>query len=123
MSLALSYAIKEASTFFAWAIAANRHGVAVPNWITSLPVVGERLGQFWESYIGQPQALGALVEAVSGEHLGNIYRMVLAATGNVTASAWWPSWTCWANASCRRAGSAFRAWCRPPSTPPSRAWA
>lgn len=30
LSLALSYAIKEASTFFAWAIAANRHGVAVP---------------------------------------------------------------------------------------------
>ena len=30
-----------------------------------------------------PHALGALVEAVSGEHLGNIYRMVLAATGNV----------------------------------------
>ncbi|NMK45266.1 AI-2E family transporter [Achromobacter sp. Bel] len=83
MTLALSYAIKEASTFFAWAIAANRHGVSVPNWITSMPVVGERLGQYWESYIGQPHALGALVEAVSGEHLGNIYRMVLAATGNV----------------------------------------
>ena len=83
MSLALSYAIKEASAFFAWAIAANRHGVAVPAWITSMPVVGERLGQYWESYIGQPHALGALVEAVSGEHLGNIYRMVLAATGNV----------------------------------------
>ncbi|MGE8617425.1 MAG: AI-2E family transporter [Achromobacter spanius] len=83
MSFALSYAIKEASTFFAWAIAANRHGVAVPNWISSLPVFGERLGEYWESYIGQPHALGELVEAVSGEHLGNIYRMVLAATGNV----------------------------------------
>ncbi|RBL82548.1 AI-2E family transporter [Streptomyces cavourensis] len=83
LSLALSYAIKEASTFFAWAIAANRHGVAVPAWITSMPVVGDRLGEYWEAYIGQPHALGALVEAVSGEHLGNIYRMVLAATGNV----------------------------------------
>ena len=83
LSLALSYAIKEASTFFAWAIAANRHGVAVPNWITSMPVVGDRLSEYWQAYIGQPHALGALVEAVSGEHLGNIYRMVLAATGNV----------------------------------------
>ena len=78
MSLALSYAIKEASTFFAWAIAANRHGVDVPNWITSMPVVGDRLSEYWQAYIGQPHALGALVEAVSGEHLGNIYRMVLA---------------------------------------------
>lgn len=83
LSLALSYAIKEASTFFAWAIAANRHGVAVPNWITSMPVVGDRLSEYWQAYVGQPHALGALVEAVSGEHLGNIYRMVLAATGNV----------------------------------------
>ncbi|WP_035359618.1 AI-2E family transporter [Achromobacter insuavis] len=83
LSLALSYAIKEASTFFAWAIAANRHGVDVPNWITSMPVVGDRLSEYWQAYIGQPHALGALVEAVSGEHLGNIYRMVLAATGNV----------------------------------------
>lgn len=83
MSLALSYAIKEASTFFAWAIAANRHGVDVPNWITLMPVVGDRLSEYWQAYIGQPHALGALVEAVSGEHLGNIYRMVLAATGNV----------------------------------------
>ena len=141
LSLALSYAIKEASSFFAWAIAANRHGVDVPAWITSMPVLGERLAEYWLAYIGQPHALGALVEAVSGEHLGNIYRMVLAATGNVfqllltvlfmlitlffvwTAIAWWPSWTCWANASCRRAGSASRASCRPPSTPPSPAWA
>ena len=47
-----------------------------------MPVLGERLGN-----TGRPtsasHALGALVEAVSGEHLGNIYRMVLAATGNV----------------------------------------
>ena len=43
LSLALSYAIKEASSF-AWAIAANRHGVDVPAWITSMPVLGERLG-------------------------------------------------------------------------------
>ncbi|MBP6707516.1 MAG: AI-2E family transporter [Achromobacter sp.] len=83
LSLALSYAIKEASSFFAWAIAANRHGVDVPAWITSMPVLGERLAEYWQAYIGQPHALGALVEAVSGEHLGNIYRMVLAATGNV----------------------------------------
>ncbi|WP_251862758.1 AI-2E family transporter [Achromobacter sp. Marseille-Q4962] len=83
LSLALSYAIKEASSFVAWALAANRHGVEVPAWITSMPVAGEKLAEYWRAYIGEPHALGALVEAVSGEHLGNIYRMVLAATGNV----------------------------------------
>ena len=54
LSLALSYAIKEASSFFAWAIAANRHGVDVPAWITSMPVLGERLAEYWLAYIGQP---------------------------------------------------------------------
>ncbi len=83
MTFALSYAIKEASNFFAWAIAANRNGVAVPPWITALPGIGDRLGVYWETYVGEPHALGALVEAVSGEHLGNIYRMVLSATGNL----------------------------------------
>lgn len=82
LSLALSYAIKEAGNFFAWALAANKHGVDVPAWIMSLPMVGERLAEYWRTYLGKPHALGALVEIVSGEHLGNIYRMVLSATGN-----------------------------------------
>ncbi|MDQ8034389.1 AI-2E family transporter [Bordetella genomosp. 1] len=83
LSFALSYAIKEASNFVAWALAANKHGVDVPVWISSLPGVGERLSVYWETYLGEPHALGALVEMISGQHLGNIYRMVLSATGNV----------------------------------------
>ena len=83
LSLAMSYAVKEASSFIAWALAANRHGVDVPAWISSMPIMGERLSEYWRTYLGEPHALGALVEAVSGEHLGNIYRMVLSATGNV----------------------------------------
>lgn len=83
LSLALTYAFKEASNFFGWALAANKHGVDVPVWISSLPVVGDRLSVYWATYLGEPHALGALVEMVSGEHLGNIYRMALSATGNV----------------------------------------
>lgn len=82
LALALSYAITEASNFVAWALAANRDGVAVPAWISSLPMVGTQLAQYWMTYVGEPHALGTLVEMVSGEHLGNIYRMVLSATGN-----------------------------------------
>ncbi|WP_459615893.1 AI-2E family transporter [Bordetella sp. 2513F-2] len=82
LSMALSYAVQEASNLFAWALAANRHGVEVPSWILSLPMVGERLADYWRQYLGEPHALGELVQIVSGEHLGNIYRMVLSATGN-----------------------------------------
>lgn len=82
LSLALSYAVQEASNFIAWALAANRHGVSVPVWISSMPIFGDRLSEYWRTYLGEPHALGTLVEMVSGEHLGNIYRMVLSATGN-----------------------------------------
>ncbi|WP_269900557.1 AI-2E family transporter [Paenalcaligenes faecalis] len=83
LSFALTYVIKEASSFIIWALAANRYGVAVPDWIPALPIVGPRMAEYWQLYLGEPHALGALVEIVSGEHLGNIYRMVLSATGNV----------------------------------------
>lgn len=83
LSLALTFAIKEASSFIGWALAANRHGVQVPAWIIDLPIAGEWVAQHWRTYLGQPHALGEMVEAVSGEHLGNIYRMLLSATGNV----------------------------------------
>lgn len=83
LSLALTYAIQEASSFIAWALAANRHGMPTPPWIVALPLVGERLAGYWTTYLGEPHALGTVVEMVSGEHLGNIYRMLLAATGDV----------------------------------------
>lgn len=83
LAVALNFAIQEAGSFISWALMANREGVEVPFWITEIPFVGERLGEYWAMHVGEPQALGMLVQMVSGEHLGNIYRMVLSATGNV----------------------------------------
>ncbi|SOE52477.1 putative membrane protein [Orrella dioscoreae] len=87
LSMALSYAIKEASNAIAWLLAANRDGVAVPNWILALPMVGERIAPYWNEYLGHPHALGDWVQAVSGQHLGNIYRVVLSLTGNAFSLA------------------------------------
>lgn len=83
LSLALTFAIQEASSFIAWALAANRNGMPTPPWILALPLVGERLAEYWVIYLGEPHALGTVVEMVSGEHLGNIYRMLLSATGDI----------------------------------------
>lgn len=83
LSMALTFAIQEASSFIAWALAANRNGMPTPPWILALPLVGQRLGSYWSEYLGEPHALGTVVELVSGEHLGNIYRMLLAATGDI----------------------------------------
>ena len=83
LSIALYYSVKEASNLVAWLLAANRLGVEPAAWIVALPVVGERLGVYWTEYLGQPHALGAWIEAISGQHIGNIYRTILSATGNV----------------------------------------
>jgi predicted PurR-regulated permease PerM len=83
LSLALSFAIQEAGNLIAWLLATNRDGVDTPAWIHSLPRIGERLASYWDTYLGEPHALGALVEMTSGQHLGNIYRLVLSTTGNV----------------------------------------
>lgn len=83
LSLALSFAVQEASSFIQWALAANRDGVPPPSWLLEFPLVGDWLARHWVLYLGEPHALGELVEMVSGEHLGNIYRMLLSATGDV----------------------------------------
>ena len=83
LSAALYYSITEASHFLAWLIAANREGVSAPAWIASLPLVGERLGGYWNEYLGEPHALGSMIEMVSGQHIGNIYRLILSTTGDV----------------------------------------
>ena len=82
VSLALYYSVNEASQLLAWLLTANRQGVAAPSWIVALPYVGERLGSYWAEFLGQPHALGTLVEMISGQHIGNIYRVILSATGN-----------------------------------------
>lgn len=82
LSVALYYSVNEASNLVSWLLAANRTGVEPPAWIVSFPMVGERLGTYWTEYLGQPHALGTWIEMISGQHLGNIYRMALSATGN-----------------------------------------
>lgn len=83
LTIALHYALQEASAFIDWLLAANRTGAAVPRWLESMPVVGERLAEYWREHLGEPYALGNLIQIFSGEHLGNIYRALLAATGNL----------------------------------------
>lgn len=79
ISIALTYAIGELREWIAWALQINRVGSAPPIWIEQLPVVGDWLSQQWERHIGEPGAIGQLVQLVSGANIGNIYRAVIAA--------------------------------------------
>ncbi|MGD9945908.1 MAG: AI-2E family transporter, partial [Burkholderiaceae bacterium] len=81
--LAGHYALKEAAAWSAWLVDANRHGAPVPEWIRALPWVGPTLADYWQSHLGEPQALGQWIQLLSGEHLGNISRLLLSATGDL----------------------------------------
>ena len=81
IGLAVAYTTGEVRTWVAWAIHANRFGAETPQWIIALPFAGPYLDELWTKYIGSPGAMGELIQAVSGAHIGNIYRAVLAAGG------------------------------------------
>lgn len=81
-SLAFTYAVKEASHLVNWLLVANRSGMLAPHWMSGLPVVGDKLAAYWNQNLAAPQAMGSWVQFASGEHLGNISRMLLSATGN-----------------------------------------
>lgn len=81
IAMAFSYALQEARQWIEWLIVANRDGAAMPEWISALPWIGEWLQPYWEANLSKPHALGEWVQVISGEHLGNIYRWVLAFSG------------------------------------------
>jgi predicted PurR-regulated permease PerM len=82
IALAGTYAINELREWVTWAIETNRHGAVTPQWIATMPVVGEWLNEQWTAYLGHPGGIGELIQAVSGSNIGNIYRGALAAGGS-----------------------------------------
>jgi predicted PurR-regulated permease PerM len=81
IAFAFSYAIEEIKIWVEWLVIANREGAAAPEWIGALPGVGEWLTNYWNENLAKPHDLGELVQLFSGEHIGNIYRWLLALSG------------------------------------------
>lgn len=77
--MAVSYTITEVGVWFNWAVETNRTGSETPDWMATLPGVGQWVDEQWYRYIGHPGAIGELVQIVSGANIGSIYRAVLAA--------------------------------------------
>ncbi|TCT35286.1 AI-2E family transporter [Martelella mediterranea] len=74
---AVIYMSRELEAWIIWATEANRIGAPAPDWIFNLPVVGQWIAEKWETYLGQPGDIGQLIQAVSGENIGGIYRTAL----------------------------------------------
>jgi len=82
IALAGTYTIGELREWVTWAIETNRHGSVTPQWIATIPVVGEWLDEQWTTNLGHPGGIGELIQLVSGSNIGNIYRGALAAGGS-----------------------------------------
>lgn len=82
LAFMLSYSISEVRSWLAWLIEANKQGLPEPAWLAKVAFVGASLSESWQTYLGKPNALNELVQGISGEHIGNIYRLVLAAGAN-----------------------------------------
>lgn len=79
IGIAISYAIEEIRQWITWAVEANTTGTPPPAWIAALPRVGDWLALKWAEHVGQPGAIGEVIQIVSGANIGNIYRAVVAA--------------------------------------------
>ena len=78
LAVLLSYGVNEISTWVAWLVDANRQGIPVPQSVMATPFLGPWLAENGQRYLGEPRALGEIVQFLSGEHIGNISRWVLA---------------------------------------------
>lgn len=78
LSMAFTFAFGEVKDWMEWLIEANRDGAPMPEWLRSLPLIGDSLVPYWEQYLAEPHALSEVVVLLSGEQLGNIYRWLLA---------------------------------------------
>lgn len=79
IGIAASYAIGEVREWITWVLEVNREGAPAPAWIAALPGVGDWLTLQWDRRVGEPGAVGELIQIISGANIGNIYRAVIAA--------------------------------------------
>ncbi|MCE6967891.1 AI-2E family transporter [Cereibacter sphaeroides] len=77
--MALVYAFGELQVWIGWAINTNSVGAPPPQWLATLPHVGDWFAEQWRDYIGEPGAISELVQLVSGANIGTISRGILTA--------------------------------------------
>lgn len=82
ISMAGTYVINEVREWVTWAVGTNRYGAPTPQWIASLPIIGEWLNDQWTRNFGHPGGIGEVIQLVSGANIRSIYHTVLVAGGS-----------------------------------------
>ncbi len=81
--LLIAYGIGEIRALVQWLVVADRQGIPAPEWIATLPFGGKWLAEQWNLNLSAPSAIGEVIQNLSGQHIGNISRWVLAAGGGL----------------------------------------
>lgn len=51
---------------------ADQTGLAMPQWLADLPLIGGMIAQAWEDYLAEPDQLSGLVREAMTQHLGDL---------------------------------------------------
>lgn len=78
LALLVTYGVDEIRAWVSWLAEANKTGLPIPESLKTLPFMSTQAQELWMRHLGEPKALGELVQILSGEHIGNISRWVLA---------------------------------------------
>jgi predicted PurR-regulated permease PerM len=62
---------REARGIITWVATAQKDGLPVPDWVSSLPYIGARVAQWWQENLSDPDAATELVGRVNHGFLGN----------------------------------------------------
>jgi len=83
IAVALTFAVHEVRSWIEWLTALNRSGGPAPGWIGALPGIGPWLAEYWDEYLSQPHAVNDLIQRVTGNNIGSIYRWVFTLSSTV----------------------------------------
>lgn len=76
LSLAAVSLAQESDAALAWLNHAQQSGIQKPAWLSSLPLVGNRLADYWQQHIGTPQAAHALLGTISATSVISWTRLI-----------------------------------------------
>ncbi|MCJ8139406.1 AI-2E family transporter [Falsirhodobacter halotolerans] len=81
LTLALIYAFQELQSWIAWLFQVNAEGAPTPQWLLSLPQIGDWIDEKWATYVGRPGAIAEVIQLTSGNTIASVYRSVVTVGG------------------------------------------
>lgn len=73
---ALFHATADAGTVLHWVLNAQKSGIAVPEWLPGIPMVGSSVAEWWRQNLSDPSALSSLIGQADNTTLADYVRIL-----------------------------------------------